>query len=161
MFGHAIWKAFSTSLDSISTVNDSDALMMCTAYVLHVLHPSRCVVVMNWGIPWMSQVLDLSQASNISSAPCSGTLISLVSISGFIFKATLVACWLFCSTPWCTEVVVRENPRLLLSNHLVLNLFSCVTYAVTAYIRACHSVCDPSVIDLFAPQQVLGCFGTL
>ena len=110
MFGHAIWKAFLTSLDGISTVDDSDALTTCTAYALHVSHPSQCVVVINWGILWMSQVLDLSLASNIFAAPCSGTLILLVSISGFIFKAIIVACWFFCSTSWCTEEVVCENP---------------------------------------------------
>ena len=85
MFGHAIQKAFSTSLDGISTVNASEAFTMCNAYALHVSHPSRCVGVMNWGIPWMSQVLDFSPASKIFAAPCSGTLILLVSISGFIF----------------------------------------------------------------------------
>ena len=99
MFGHAIRKAFLTSLDGISTIDDSDALTTCNVYTLHVSHPSQCVVVINWGIPWMSQVLDFSPASNIFAAPCSGTLISLVSISGFIFKATIVACWLFYSTP--------------------------------------------------------------
>ena len=140
MFGHAIWKAFSTSLDGISTVDNSYALTTCTAYALHISHPSWCVVMINWGIPWMSQVLDLSLTSKIFIAPCSGTLVSLVSISGFIFKATIVACWLFCSTPRCTEMVVRENPWWLLSNHLVLNLFSCVTYDVTAYIRVSHSM---------------------
>ena len=44
------------------------------------------------GIPWMSQVLDLSPASNIFAAPHSSTLISLVSISGSIFMQQLVAC---------------------------------------------------------------------
>ena len=109
MFGHAIWKAFSTSLDGISTVDDSDAFTTCNVYASHVSHPSQCVIVINWGIPWMSKVLDFSPALKIFTAPCSGTLVSLVSISGFIFKATIVACWLFYSAPWCTEVVVREN----------------------------------------------------
>ena len=59
MFGHAIQKAFLTSLDSISTVDTFEASTTCEAYVLHISHPSQCVVVMNWGIPWMSQVLDL------------------------------------------------------------------------------------------------------
>ena len=85
MFGHAIQKAFSTSLDGISTVDASEAFTTCNAYTLHVLHPSQCVIVMNWGILWMSQVLDLSPASKIFAAPCSGTLVSLVSISEFIF----------------------------------------------------------------------------
>ena len=85
MFSHAIWKAFSTSLDSISTVGAYDASTTCKAYASHVSHPSQCVVVMKWGIPWMSHVLDFSPTSNISATPCSGTLISLVSISGSIF----------------------------------------------------------------------------
>ena len=85
VFGHAIQKAFSTSLDSISTVDASEAFTTCEAYVLHVSHPSWCVIVMNWGIPWMSQVLDFSPASNIFTTPCSGTLVLLISISGFIF----------------------------------------------------------------------------
>ena len=85
MFGHAIWKAFSTSLDSISTVDAFDASTMCEAYALHISHPSWCVMVINWGIPWMSQVLDFSLALNILAAPCSSTLILLVSISGFHF----------------------------------------------------------------------------
>ena len=136
----SIQKAFSTSLDSISTVNAFDTSTMCKAYASHISHPSRCVVVMNWGIPWMSQVLDFSPASNILAAPCSGTLVLLVSISGFIFSATRVACWLFYNTSRCTMVVVCENPWWLLSNHIMLTLFSCVTYAVTAYIRACHSM---------------------
>ena len=65
MFGLAIQKAFSTSLDSISTVDTFEASTTCEAYTLHISHPSWCVVVMNWGIPWMSQVLDFSPASNI------------------------------------------------------------------------------------------------
>ena len=85
MFGHLIQKAFSTSLDGISTVNAFNAFTTCKAYALHISHPSWYVVVINWGIPWMPQVLDLSPASNIFTAPCSGTLILLVSISGFIF----------------------------------------------------------------------------
>ena len=32
MFGHAIWKAFSTSLDGISTIDAFDASTMCKAY---------------------------------------------------------------------------------------------------------------------------------
>ena len=43
-FGHAIWKAFSTALDGISTVNNSDALTTCRAYTLHVSHPSWCEI---------------------------------------------------------------------------------------------------------------------
>ena len=82
MFSHAIQKAFLTSLYGISTVSAFDTSTTCKAYALH---PSQCVVVMNWGIPWMSQVLDFSPTSNIFTAPCSGTLISLISISGFIF----------------------------------------------------------------------------
>ena len=85
MFGHAIQKAFSTSLDGISTIDTFEASTTCEAYTLHISHPSQCVVVMNWGIPWMSQVLHFSPALNIFTAPCSGTLVSLVSISGFIF----------------------------------------------------------------------------
>ena len=85
MFSHAIQEAFLTSLDSISTIDASEAFTMCNAYASHVSHPSQCVVVMNWGIPWMSQVLDLSPALKIFAAPCSGTLVSLISISGFIF----------------------------------------------------------------------------
>ena len=85
VFSHAIQKAFLTSLDGISTVNASEAFTTCAAYTSHISHPSRCVVVINWGILWMSQVLDFSPALKIFTAPCSGTLISLVSISGFIF----------------------------------------------------------------------------
>ena len=114
MFGHAIQKAFLTSLDGISTIDDSDALTTCNVYASHVSHPSQCVVVINWGIPWISQVLDFSPASNIFTAPCSGTLVSLISIFGFIFKATIVACWLFYSTPWCTEVVVQKPLMIII-----------------------------------------------
>ena len=32
--------AWSTSLDSISTISTLDASMMCKAYALHILHPS-------------------------------------------------------------------------------------------------------------------------
>ena len=85
MFGHAIQKAFSTSLDGISTIDTFEASTTCEAYTLHISHPSQCVVVMNWGIPWMSQVLDFSLALNIFATPCSGTLVLLISISGFIF----------------------------------------------------------------------------
>ena len=85
MFGHAIQKAFSTSLDGISTIGAFNTSTMCKVYASHMSHPSRCVVVINWGIPWMSQVLDLSPASKIFTAPCSSTLVSLVSISGSIF----------------------------------------------------------------------------
>ena len=56
-------------------------------------------------------------------------------VPGFGLKSSFK----YLSTPKCTVVVVHENPWWLLSNHLVLNLFSCVTYAVTAYIWACHS----------------------
>ena len=85
MFGYAIWTAFSTSLGSISTVGTFDTSTTCKVYASHISHPSQCVVVIKWGIPWMSQVLDLSPASNIFAAPCSSTLVLLVSISGSIF----------------------------------------------------------------------------
>ena len=85
MFSHVIQKAFSTSLDGISTIHTFDTSMTYEAYTSHISHPSWCVAVINWGLPWMSQVLDLSPASNIFAAPCSDTLISLVSISGSIF----------------------------------------------------------------------------
>ena len=39
----------------------SEAFMMCEAYTSHVSHPSQCVIVINWGIPWMSQVWTLVQ----------------------------------------------------------------------------------------------------
>ena len=65
MFSHAIQKAFSTSLDGISTVGALDASTPCEVYALHILHPLRCVVVINWGNPWMSHVLDFSPASKI------------------------------------------------------------------------------------------------
>ena len=35
----------------------------------HISHPSRCVIMMNWGIPWMSQVLDFSPALKILATP--------------------------------------------------------------------------------------------
>ena len=154
-FGHAIRKAFSTSLDGISTVDDSDALTMCTAYALHVSHPSRCIVMINWGIPWMSQVLDLSPTSNIFTAPCSGTLVSLVSISGFIFKATIVACWLFCSTPRCTEMVVHENPY---DYYLTTSCWisSVVWQMLSQHISGYVTVCDPSFIGLVCAVTSLG-----
>ena len=47
MFGHAIRKAFSTSLDGISTIDAFEASTMCEAYMSHISHPSQCVVVMN------------------------------------------------------------------------------------------------------------------
>ena len=78
MFSHAIWKAFSTSLDGISTVGTLDASTTCKAYALHILHPSQCVVVINWGNPWMSHILDCSPASKIFAAPLSSTHVSLV-----------------------------------------------------------------------------------
>ena len=95
MFSNAFQKAFSTSLGSISTIGAFDTSMMHKAYALHISHPLQCVVVIKWGILWMSQVLDFSPASKIFAAPCSGTLISLVSISGSIFKQQLVAYWFF------------------------------------------------------------------
>ena len=85
MFCHAIWKAFSTSLDGISTVSTLNTSTTCKVYASHVLHPSWCVVVAKWGISWMSWVLDWSPASNIFTAPLSGTHISLVSIAGSLF----------------------------------------------------------------------------
>ena len=47
MFGHVIQKAFSTSLDSISTIDTFDASMLCEAYASHIPHPSWCVVMIN------------------------------------------------------------------------------------------------------------------
>ena len=85
MFSHAIQKAFLTSLDGISTVGALDTSTTCEAYASHISHPPRCVVVINWGNPWMSHILDFSPALKIFATPCSGTLISLISISGFIF----------------------------------------------------------------------------
>ena len=120
---------------------------MCTAYALHVSHPSRCVVVIIWGIPWMSQVLDLSLASNIFTAPCSSTLVSLVSVSGFIFKATTVACWVFCCTPRCTEMVVHENPY---DYYLITSCWisSVVWHMLSQHISGYVTVCDPPFIVL-------------
>ena len=40
VFGHAIQKAFSTSLDGISTIDASEAFTMCAVYMSHVSHPS-------------------------------------------------------------------------------------------------------------------------
>ena len=51
MFGHAFQKAFSTSLDGISTVSTFDTSTTCKAYASHMSHPSWCVVVIKWGIP--------------------------------------------------------------------------------------------------------------
>ena len=95
MFGHAIQKAFSASLGGISTIGTFDASTMCKAYALHISHPSWCVVVINWGIPWMFQVLDLSPALNIFAAPCSRNLICLNPFLDPLFKQQLVACWFF------------------------------------------------------------------
>ena len=92
------------------------------------------------GIPWMSHVLDWSPASNIFAAPLSGTLVSLISITGSIFKQQLVAFFVFYNTLLCVVVVVCENPWWLLSNYLMLNLFSFVKYTVTAYIWTCHGM---------------------
>ena len=39
MFGHAIWKAFSTSLGGISTISTFDASMTCKVYASHISHP--------------------------------------------------------------------------------------------------------------------------
>ena len=100
-----------------------------------ISHPLQCVVVTKWGTPWMSQVLDWSTALRIFTTPFSSTWILLISIAKSIFKQQLAAFLLFYSTPRCTVVVVHENPWLLLYNHLMLNLFSFVTYAVTAYIQ--------------------------
>ena len=49
MFGHAIQKAFSTSLGSISTIGAFDTSTTCEAYASHIAHPLQCVVVINWG----------------------------------------------------------------------------------------------------------------
>ena len=85
MIGHAIQKAFLTSLGSISTIGAFDTSTMCEAYASDILHPSWCVVVMKWGNPWMSHILDFSPASKIFATPFNGTHISLISISGSIF----------------------------------------------------------------------------
>ena len=61
IFGHAIWKAFSTSLDGISTISALNASMTCKVYALHISHPSQCVVVTKWGIPWMSHIWTVVQ----------------------------------------------------------------------------------------------------
>ena len=89
MFGDVVRKAFLTSLGSISTVSTHDASTTCKVYASHILHPSQCMVVMKWGIPWMSQVLDCSPALNILTTPFSGTCILLVSIAGSIFYAAV------------------------------------------------------------------------
>ena len=140
MFSQAVWKAFLTSLGGISTVGAFDPYMICKAYASYVSHPSWCVVVMKWGISWMFQVLDWSPALKNFTTPFSGTHISLISIAGSIFKQWLVAFFVFYSTHLCAVVMIHKNPWWLLSNHLMLNLFSYVTYAVTAYIQTCHGV---------------------
>ena len=57
MFSHAIWKAFSTSLDGISTIGALDASTMCEAYASHLSHPLQCIVVINWGNCKISYIL--------------------------------------------------------------------------------------------------------
>ena len=47
MFSYVIQKAFSTSLDGISTVNAFEASTTCKVYTSHISHPSQWVVVMN------------------------------------------------------------------------------------------------------------------
>ena len=44
MFSHAIWKAFSTSLHGISTIDAFDASTTCEVYASHLSHPSQCVM---------------------------------------------------------------------------------------------------------------------
>ena len=72
MFGYAVWKAFSTSLGSISTVGAFDTSTTCKVYASHTSHPSQCVVVMKWGIPWMSLRVSYSchEISKSTSLDC-------------------------------------------------------------------------------------------
>ena len=99
MFGYVVWKAFLIFLGGISTISTLDTSTMCKVYALHVSHPSQCIMVTKWGIPWMSQVLDCSPASKIFTAPFSSTCVSLISIAGSIFKQQLAAFLIFYSTP--------------------------------------------------------------
>ena len=96
-----------------------------------------------------------SPALNIFAAPCSGTLVLLVSISGFIFKATIVACWFFCSTPMCTEMVVRENPY---DYYLITSCWisSVVWHMLSQHISGYVMVCDLSFIGLVHAATSLG-----
>ena len=119
MFGHAIQKAFSTSLGGISTISAFDTSMTCKVYALHISHPSQCVVVMNWGIPWMSQVLDLSPALKNFATPCKGTLILLVSSSGAIFLSKDICLLAFFTghlgVPWWWFVKTPDDYYLITS----------------------------------------------
>ena len=156
MFSHAFQKAFLTSLGSISTIGTFDASMTCKAYALHLSHPSWCVVVIKWGILWMSQVLDFSPALKIFAAPCSSTLISLV----FIFKQQLVACWFFkvyLGILWLWFVKTPDDYYLI----TLCWISSVVWHMLSQHISGYVTMCDPSINGLFAPQQVSGCFGTL
>ena len=159
MFGHAIQKAFSTSVDGISTIKAFEASTTCKAYVSHISHPSWCVVVMNWSIPWMSQVLDFSLALNIFTATCSGTLVSLVSISGFIFLATELLVGFFrvhLGVLWWWFVKTPDDYYLITSCWISPVVWHMLSQHISGHV----TVCDPSFIGLFAPWQVSGCFGT-
>ena len=159
MFGHAFQKAFSTSLDGISTIGTFDASTMCKAYASHMSHPSWCVVVIKWGIPWMSQVLDFSPASNIFTTPCSSTLVLLVSISGSIFKQQLVACWFFIvhlGVLWSWFVKTPDDYYLITSCWISSVVWHMLSQHISGYV----TMCDPLIHGLFASQQVSGCFGT-
>ena len=45
MFGHAIQKAFSTSLGGISTVSAFDTSTTCEAYALHIIEALKALMV--------------------------------------------------------------------------------------------------------------------
>ena len=110
-----------------------DASTTCKSYASHVLHPSWCIVVMKWGIPWMSQVLDWSPALRFSLLLSVALAFCLYPLLDS-FWAMVNCFFVFYSTCSYAVIMVCENPWWLLSNHLMLNLFSSVTYAVTAYI---------------------------
>ena len=159
MFSHAFWKAFLTSLDGISTVGAFDASTMCKAYASHMSHPSQCVMVIKWGIPWMSQVLDFSPALNSFATPCSSTLISLVSISESIFKQQLVACWFFIvhlGVLWSWFVKTPDDYYLITSCWISSVVWHMLSQHISGYV----TMCDPSIHGLFVSWQVSECFGT-
>ena len=142
MFGHAIQKAFSTSLGGISTVSAFDTSMTCEAYTSHMSHPSWCVVVMKWGILWMSQVLDLSPASKIFTSPCSGTSFHLYpSLDPFLSNNNCSLIFLYLGI-LCSWFVKTPDDYYLIT---LCWISSVVWHMLSEHISRYVTVCDLSI----------------
>ena len=136
MFGHAVWKAFSTSLGGISTVSAFDTSTTCKVYASHILHALWWWNGASYWCPTSWTVVQLRRFSLLLSAALSFHLYPLLDP---FFEQQLVA-FLFFITHVLLKIMwypfvhihshastncVPVDDRLIVSLPLTIIIYKC------------------------------------